>query len=190
MGVTSALRQANDRISAKQAHGYFGFNWMIPSVAGKRAIRHVIYDTNYWKSFIHARLSVAIGDKGCLTFYGKNPLAHELVAEHLTAEYRVKTAGRGRAVDEWKIRPERNDNHWFDCFVGCAVCASMLGSTLPEHENPNLYRDKIRLSDQRHKRGNAKPQETTADPDHTLASTPEITEKKKVRLSDIKRQKL
>ena len=35
-------------------------------------------------------------------------------------------------MDEWKLRPERNDNHWLDCISGCAVCASMLGSTLPE----------------------------------------------------------
>jgi phage terminase large subunit GpA-like protein len=110
-----------------------GLNWMIPNVAGKRAIRHVIYDTNFWKSFVHARLAVAIGDKGCLSFYGRTPLHHQLIAEHLTAEYRVKTAGRGRTVDEWKIRPQRNDNHWLDCLAGCAVCGSMLGATLPEH---------------------------------------------------------
>jgi hypothetical protein len=110
-----------------------GLNWMIPNVMGKRAIRHVIYDTNFWKSFVHARLGVAIGDKGCLAFYGRTPLHHQLMAEHLTAEYRVKTAGRGRTVDEWKIRPQRADNHWLDCLAGCAVCGSMLGATLPEH---------------------------------------------------------
>jgi hypothetical protein len=55
-----------------------------------------------------------------------------MLAEHLTAEYRVKTEGRGRTVDEWKIRPERSDNHWFDCLVGCAVAASMQGASLPE----------------------------------------------------------
>ena len=73
-----------------------------------------------------------MGDKSCLSFYGRHPALHQLIAEHLTAEYRVKTIGRGRTVDEWKLRPERNDNHWLDCMSGCAVCASMLGSTLPE----------------------------------------------------------
>ena len=43
----------------------------------------------------------------------------------LTSEYRVKTEGRGRVVDEWKIRPEASENHWLDCLVGCAVGASM-----------------------------------------------------------------
>jgi hypothetical protein len=50
----------------------------------------------------------------------------------LTAEYRVKTEGRGRTVDEWKIRPERADNHWLDCLVGAAVAASMQGVSLSE----------------------------------------------------------
>jgi hypothetical protein len=54
-----------------------------------------------------------------------------MFADHLTAEYRVKTEGRGRVVDEWKNRPERRDNHWWDGIVGCAVAASMQGAILP-----------------------------------------------------------
>lgn len=107
-----------------------GHNWRIPNVQGKRAVRHVLYDTNYWKSFVHARLATAMGDKGSLSLFGDSPERHRLLAEHLTAEYRIKTQGRGRTVDEWKIRPERGDNHWFDGIVGCAVAASMQGSVL------------------------------------------------------------
>ena len=51
-----------------------------------------------------------------------------LFAEHLTAEYRVKTEGRGWRVEEWKMRPEAHDNHWWDGLVGCTVAASMCGS--------------------------------------------------------------
>ena len=107
-----------------------GHNWRVPNVHGKRAVRHVVYDTNYWKSFIHARLAVAMGDRGCLSLFGDAPQTHRMLAEHLTSEYRVKTEGRGRTVDEWKMRPERADNHWFDCLVGCAVAASMQGAVL------------------------------------------------------------
>jgi len=107
-----------------------GHNWRIPNVRGKRAIRHVVYDTNYWKSFIHARLATPMGDPGCLAMFGDKPDQHRLLADHLTAEYRVKTEGRGRTVDEWKLRPERADNHWLDCLVGCAVAASIQGAVL------------------------------------------------------------
>lgn len=134
----------------KQQGDRLGFNWMIPNVAGKRAIRHVIYDTNYWKSFIHARLAVPVGDKGSLTLYGRIPGAHQLFAEHLTAEYCVKTQGRGRTVDEWKLKPQSHDNHFLDCVAGCAVCGSMLGASLPETLPAKLDRKPmIRLSDKR-----------------------------------------
>jgi phage terminase large subunit GpA-like protein len=108
-----------------------GLNWRMPNVHGKRAVRHVVYDTNYWKSFCQARLAVPLGDRSCLSLFGDSPDMHRLFAEHLTAEYRVKTEGRGRTVDEWKWRPEHGDNHWLDGLVGCAVAASMQGVSLP-----------------------------------------------------------
>ncbi|QDV62607.1 Phage terminase large subunit (GpA) [Crateriforma conspicua] len=107
-----------------------GLNWRVPSINGKRAIRHVIYDTNWWKSFTHARLAVAMGDRGCLSIFGDRPDQHRMFAEQVTAEYFVRTEGRGRTVDEWKARPEQPDNHWLDCLVGSAVAASMQGALL------------------------------------------------------------
>jgi hypothetical protein len=90
----------------------------------------VVYDTNWWKSFINARLRVSIGDRGCLSLFGTNAETHRMLSEHLTSEYFVKTEARGRSVDEWKQRPEQPDNHWFDCLVGSAVAASMQGCLL------------------------------------------------------------
>lgn len=46
-------------------------NWRILSVTGKRAMRHVLYDTNFWKTFVHSRLKVAMGDGGCLALFGE-----------------------------------------------------------------------------------------------------------------------
>lgn len=122
-----------------------GFNWLIPAIAGKRAIRHVVFDSNFWKSFIHARLCVLIGDSGNISLYGRNPLVHVNFAKHLTAEYRTKTIGNGREVDEWRIRPDKGDNHWLDCLAGCAVGASMQGSALKEQYNLTVKK-KTKLS--------------------------------------------
>jgi hypothetical protein len=125
-----------------------GHNWRIPNVQGKRAVRHVVFDTNYWKTFCHARLAVAMGDRGCMSLFGDNPERHRLFAEHITAEYRIKTAGRGRTVDEWKLRPEASENHWLDCLVGCAVAASIQGVILfGTGQAPVPKRPRIRLSD-------------------------------------------
>ena len=133
----------------KVAGDRVGHNWRIPNVAGKRAIRHVVFDANYWKTFCLSRLCVAMGDRGCLSLWGRDPERHLLFAEHLTAEYRVKTEGRGRTVDEWKIRPEAHDNHWFDCLVGCAVAASMCGAVLPGTDSRALksVKPRVKLSE-------------------------------------------
>ena len=131
-----------------------GLNWRIPNVQGKRAVRHVVFDTNYWKSFTHARLAVSMGDHGCLSLFGDNPSLHRLFAEQITAEYRVKTEGRGRTVDEWKMRPAAADNHWLDCLVGCAVGASIMGAILPGTDQRSARtRPRLRLSDLQRSRG-------------------------------------
>ncbi len=104
-----------------------GLHWRVPNTAGRRAVRHVLIDTNFWKSFVHSRLAVAIGDLGALSLYGRDKNTHQLLAEQLCSEYRVKTLARGRTVDEWKLKASHPDNHWFDCLVGCCVAASMQG---------------------------------------------------------------
>lgn len=132
-----------------------GLNWRVPLVTGKRAVRHVVYDTNYWKSFTHARLAVPMGDPGCLSLFGRPPEAaarHRLLADHLTSEYRVKTEGRGRTVDEWKIRVAGLDNHWLDCLVGAAVAASMQGAVLFGTDHKVAARPRVRLSELRRAR--------------------------------------
>jgi hypothetical protein len=107
-----------------------GHHWRIPNTTGRRQVRHVLIDTNYWKSFIQARLAVAMGDSGCFSLFGRDEKVHRLLADHLTAEFRIKTMARDRIVDEWKLRATRPDNHWLDCIVGCAVAAGIQGANL------------------------------------------------------------
>ena len=138
----------------KAAGDQVGLNWRMPNIRGKRAVRHVIFDANYWKSFVASRLLMAVGDRGCLSLWGRSGETHMLFAEHLTAEYRVKTEGRGRKVEEWKMRPEAKDNHWWDGAVGCAVAASMVGCVLAGTDAHAREKPKVRvkLSDLRRSR--------------------------------------
>lgn len=88
----------------------------------------------------------------CLSLFGDRAESHRLFAMHMTTEYRLKTEGRGRTVDDWKHRPEREDNHWFDGLVGCAVAAYMQGAVLGEHAVKQSKRERIRWSEvQRYK---------------------------------------
>jgi hypothetical protein len=126
VGASSVLfseykRKRGDRI---------GLHWRMPNTVGRRQVRYALIDTNYWKTFVHARLAVAMGDPGCVSLFGHDEKHHRMLADHLTSEYRVKSAAQGRIVDEWKLRATHPDNHWLDCLVGCAVAASLQGANL------------------------------------------------------------
>ena len=38
---------------------------------GRMQLKNRIYDTNYWKSFVHTRWVVPMGDKGGLSLFGQ-----------------------------------------------------------------------------------------------------------------------
>lgn len=106
-----------------------GPGWRFGKPQGGGA-RHLKSDTNAWKSSVAARLSTAIGDGGALTLYGQDGTDHRMFADHCVSEYPIKTSAKDRMVEEWKLRPGRPDNHWWDGVVGAAVMASMCGVTL------------------------------------------------------------
>jgi phage terminase large subunit GpA-like protein len=132
-----------------------GHNWRMPNVRGKRVVRYALFDANYWKSFVHARLATPDGGGGCLSLFGDEPETHKLLADHLTAEAGIRTEGRGRSVTEWKIKPSRPDNHWFDCLAGCCVAAAIQGASLDQTKaGPSRRPQRVKLSElQRQKHG-------------------------------------
>lgn len=106
-----------------------GWFWRKSPVTGSGRGTHVIYDTNHWKTFVAERWLAPPGSVGCLNLFGESAAPHQLFADHMVSEFRVRTYGNGREVDEWQPKPGRPDNHWLDCVVGCAVGASYLGCT-------------------------------------------------------------
>jgi len=132
-----------------------GNNWRVPSVTGKRTVRHVVFDTNHWKSFLVSRWKTPMGEPGCLSLWGDQPARHRMFADHQTSEKPVRVEAKGRQVDEWKLPPNKPDNHWLDCLVGCAVAASMQGiSLLGETVASRRHAKRISLAElQQKKRG-------------------------------------
>lgn len=114
-----------------------GLQWRIPIDHGGRFVQRVLFDSNFWKTFIATRLSVAPGDHGALTLWGRDPEAHRHLAEQLAAEARedIEARGSGRVVTAWTLRRPGLDNHWLDCLVGSAVAASIEGASLPGMPN-------------------------------------------------------
>ncbi len=107
-----------------------GENWRV--IAGQQRVsRQVQFDSNYWKSFVSARLRAPSGERGSYSFYGDKADPHRLIADHICSEDPVKVEARKRTVVEWKLKPNR-DNHWWDCLVGATVAASMQGAVLKD----------------------------------------------------------
>ncbi|MFG0315740.1 MAG: terminase gpA endonuclease subunit, partial [Planctomycetota bacterium JB042] len=142
--VSPAARAISD--FEKKPGDRVGLEWRIPGNKGKRAVRHAIYDTNWWKTFVHSRLEQAMGDPGCLSLFGRDQTRHRMLAEHLTAETRQRLKGSKRTADIWALRPGVRDNHLLDCVVGCAVGASVLGVALAGMEPAGQAKKRRRVS--------------------------------------------
>src|ERR1019366_3051811 len=99
-GITAAMAPFDQYV--RKEGETIGDHWMMPSTKGKQTSRHVIVDTNHYKSFVQARLRVAMGDKSCLSLFGRDPGEHRMLADHVTSEYGTKTTGRGRELVEWR----------------------------------------------------------------------------------------
>lgn len=102
-----------------------GDHWMLgPSEWEK--LFHLLIDTNYWKSFLHARLASPPGTPGEMNIFHEQEVMHEMLAMHLVdSEYCMMVESRGRRVEEWQVYPDKPDNDLLDCLAG-ALC---LGST-------------------------------------------------------------
>ena len=118
-GIGASSQPLGDK--SKHRGDRVGLNWRIGRL-GDADVRSCIYDTNFWKTFVSARLRLALGDPEALAFHSGE---HDLLFEHLTSEYPVRTEARGRVVDEWKL--SGRENHWWDCLVGATVAASVTG---------------------------------------------------------------
>ena len=125
--------------SAKHRGDRMGLNWRVGRL-GDGTQRSALYDTNFWKSFCAARLRMTLGDPEAITLHEGN---HDLLVEHLTSEFPVRTEARGRVVDEWK--KAGRDNHWFDCLVGAAVAASISGLQPAASETGGRRRKKVSI---------------------------------------------
>ncbi len=107
-----------------------GHHWKL-TTGGKDRTRSVVYDTDVWKSIVYGMLCTPPGDLRAagLNLFGKDGDTHEMIAHHFAAEYaeEMENKTRGTKFDKWKDRPDRPNNHLWDCAVGAAVAASVAG---------------------------------------------------------------
>jgi hypothetical protein len=103
-----------------------GYHWRLTSGDYGRT-RAVQFDPDAWKTVVHSSLTAAAGGALGLWLYGTSAARHELIGHHCAAEVGAPVTIRGTTFDKWELPPSRPDNHLWDCLVGCAVAASVLG---------------------------------------------------------------
>jgi hypothetical protein len=126
-----------------------GDHWVLKRRLPGRPKRALLIDVNYWKTWVTERLQLKASAEGSMTLFGESPIQHRLFAEHLTAEYCVRTEGRGRVVHEWSLPNGGPDNHWFDCVVGCAALASYCGVGSGSNDSRSDGKARMSMSEMR-----------------------------------------
>lgn len=106
-----------------------GEAWMMAPLENRRAVRLLTFDANHWKSSVMRALARPPAEPGGISIFGGKRQRHQNLIDHLLAESKTVTTGRGRTVEVWKLKPGNHDNEWLDCLVGCAVAAAEQGAT-------------------------------------------------------------
>ena len=109
-----------------------GSYWRLRSPKEKDAIRHLLYDVDYWKSFHRDRLLIPQQSNGSVSLFAGRD--HTMYADHMLSETAsfIHDPGTQRTVEVWTHRPERPDNHFLDTEVGNSMLGAMLGCQLPD----------------------------------------------------------
>lgn len=152
-GYSVAARRSPMAEWAKKQGERSGFNWKEYAATSANKGRWVIYDANKWKSMAVDRIKLPMGDRAAISIFGSKQDAsaglHTLLFSHLAAEYPIEVSALGRTVNEWEQR-EGQENHLFDCFVGCCVAASVAGlqwtpdaTPRPKRERPKADFDEL-----------------------------------------------
>jgi hypothetical protein len=97
-----------------------GPNWRTET---RERVRHLVYDSNAWKCLVSEKIKLPYGDLSGISLHEGR---HDLLEDHFTAEFPVRSVSKLRVAEEWKQLPGR-DNHWWDAIVGAAVAASFHG---------------------------------------------------------------
>jgi phage terminase large subunit GpA-like protein len=86
-------------------------------------------NSDAWKTWLHGRLSVAVGKPGAMTIYDTDRKTHISYAKHLTAEKETEEFdARIGLVTRWtKVR---ESNHWLDASYYACAAASLCGVRL------------------------------------------------------------
>jgi hypothetical protein len=147
MGVSAAkmpMDEWGDAIGVQK-----GKSWRLMEAKGNRKQRHLVYDTNHWKTWVCERLQAGLHSRGRIALYGDKPAVHQLFGDHSVSERATATFRRdGQSrVDAW--HGVSTDNELWDGLVGCAVGASLAGLVWSAERAAGLGRGRVAVGSSR-----------------------------------------
>ena len=103
---------------------------MTPKKVARGGRREMIYDSNYWKSYLAERLMANQESPTAMVFFDAPPHQHRMIAEHCYAEEPFRVINKaGKEMIEWRVRRQGlSDNDFWDCLVGCCALGSITGA--------------------------------------------------------------
>jgi phage terminase large subunit GpA-like protein len=121
-----------------QTTRFIGRDFHINYLQAER-INLVEINADYWKTWVHQRLTQPLDKPGAMTFYHAPPEMHLSIAKHLTAEAKTEefVAGKGVIV-KWECI--RRSNHFFDALYYAAAAGWYCGVRLEDEPPARLKR--------------------------------------------------
>lgn len=116
----------------------FGLDYTIEP-AGSNPTRYALIDSSAWITRVVNALKAPIGSAGTLTLFEPDrDDRHQLIAEHFTAEYPTEYIEKrtGRALIQWRPKPDNPDNDWLDSTKMAYVGAYELGARPSYDDQP------------------------------------------------------
>lgn len=113
----------------KRAGERRGDGWFLRKSTESRG-RTLLIDVNQWKTRFVRAVALPRGATGGIELYNAPREQHRQLSEQWTSEIPKQVEGGGRLVYQWQCRPGE-DNHLFDCAVGCMALADVCGVTRP-----------------------------------------------------------
>lgn len=102
--------------------------------SGGKTIQIAYTNSDHWKSFVHTRFRIAVGEHGAATLFQDRPVNHHHFARHIIAEVEEREYKEGKGwTSKWIVKSR--DNHFLDTSHLACAAGHFVGARVAEIED-------------------------------------------------------
>lgn len=125
--LANDLNHRSEQKAWRKRHKDWGPHWN-RTTDHDRGFDRIRHDADWYKSMVHLGIRTPEHDDGSLQFFEDD---HQLLADHLRAEFPRADKKGAREYTHWQQRPQRPDNDLFDCISGCGLAGAVRKIEIP-----------------------------------------------------------